>query len=915
MRTSLDGFRLFCAKCNDSACERGHCRDERDVASLIPPSLLQLFRNFDDLVDLQTWPNPQPLRLRAVTMQGVPVDDLPVVEIWSGAKGRIYNSHENDCREFQSELGLRGASAQWGCDNEEGFYLVDKDIQGEFTITCRFGGGYADDTHDPARILFRVTNHCAFFTWGPNELRRGRVDIMRRYADSFEDDFSLVLLFEPVDGLGPNVGGQTTAATKSYLPPIKGGIAAIEQGLRLITEYHSLQLKGVCEDDDDELTSVARRIANNDDDSFQKTVASPRVVGVQNAIREFKSRLAQNEKIRFNPMMPTSETSNSINTESTHNSANIVDQSNSSELETVDPRRATLSAIVSKNEDERNEGKKDSGDPRAALLSAIKSNGSSNTKAPEDRNTERTISATQKGSADPRAALLGAIKARKPAPIAENKNVDPRASMLSAIRTRQMPEDADEKSEKEEIEASPPLDPRAAMLSAIKSRQKSTDNDSDDTQEKEEAKPSAPPLDPRAAMLSAIKSRQESTEGTTEEKKMEPEAAPLLDPRAAMLSAIKSRQKSTDNDSDDTQEKEEAKPSAPPLDPRAAMLSAIKSRQKSTEGTPEEKKMEPEAAPPLDPRAAMLSAIKSKTRPAENSSSNKPKVDAASSPIATSALNSNDRLLTAMKARGMDAKSSQLLDLLDGIAFGCDDTMKLESNNSTSVDSGGRFHPSTADYAPYSNPFTPSPGDVLKAFGSNPSTPKQTDQFSREEASGTRISSELYPRPHLPLHPSLESNKLRPMQQFLTQFESREDIASCIDLLDKMPRSGIQIEDLMHLLAQSRRWSKDELNRIQQTMAAKQGAIADASLSREGATANAAAALAGQFQIATDLSAPGGSSGPSKGAQAAADAVSQRLENNASVSQIAKDINKAGDGDDGGDDGIPKLKDDPLYSK
>ena len=311
----------------------------------------------------------------------------------------------------------------------------------------------------------------------------------------------------------------------------------------------------------------------------------------------------------------------------------------------------------------------------------------------------------------------------------------------------------------------------------------------------------------------------------------------------------------------------------------------------------------------------MLSAIKSKKKPVEDSSSNKPKKDPSSSPIATSGLNTNDRSLTAMKARGTDNKSSQLLDLLDGIAFGCDDTMEPESNSCTSVDAGGRFHPSTADYAPYSQPFTPSPGDVLKSFGSYPSSPKQTDEILREEASGTRISSELYPRPHLPLHPSLESSKLRPMQQFLAQFQSREDIASCIELLDKMPRSGIQIEDLMHLLAQSRRWSKDELNRIQQTMAARQGAIADASLSREGAAANSAAALAGQFQIATDSSAPGGSSGPSKGAQAAADAVSQRLENNVSVSQIAKDINKAGDGDDGGDDGIPKLKDDPVYSK
>jgi hypothetical protein len=212
---------------------------------------------------------------------------------------------------------------------------------------------------------------------------------------------------------------------------------------------------------------------------------------------------------------------------------------------------------------------------------------------------------------------------------------------------------------------------------------------------------------------------------------------------------------------------------------------------------------------------------------------------------------------------------------------------------------------------------------VLNAFGSCLPSPSinQTDEISPAKSD---MPHELYSRPLLPLHPSKESYNLRPMERLLAQFESREDIASCIELLDKMPRSGIQIDDLMHLLAQSRRWSRDELNRIRQTMATRQSVIADASLTREGAAANAAAALAGQFQIASGEFAAGASAGPSKGARAAADAVSQRLENSASVSQIAKDINQGGDGEenkagstDGSDNdaGGPKLKDDPLYSK
>jgi len=905
VRTSLDGFRLFCAKCNDSEAEskaspalsreQGQRREEQDVASLIPPSLLQLFRNFDDLVDLRAWPNPQPLRLRAVTMQNVPVDDLPVVEIWSGAKGQIYNSHRNDCSKCDSKMGLLGASAQWGRDNEEGFYFVDKDIQGEFTLTCRFGGPYADDTHDITRILFRVSNHCAFFTWGSNELRKGRVDIMRRYVDSFEDDFALVLLFEPIGGLGPS-----TTTTESYLPPIMGGITAIEQGLRLITAHHSLQIEGG--GDNDDLTSgVARRLANNDDTLIQEVSASPQMVGIQNAITAHKS-LTQNEQIRFNPIIPTSETPDAENLQG--NSTSFVGQSNDLGSNVVDPQGALLSAIVTRGKDDEISAEETPVDPRAALLSAIKSksNGASGTTKSEE-----------KAPSDARADLLGAIKTRKTDHTTENGGADPRVSMLAVIRTRQRPEDADEKSEKEEMDPSPPpvgkdasvpspLDPRAAMLSAISARKQPDDDDEGGTTTEAPvaAMPSpAPALDPRAAMLSAISARKQPDDddegGTTTEAppaaaKPSPALAPALDPRAAMLSAISARKQPDDDDEGGTitEAPAAAKPSPSPA-----------------------------PAPTLDPRAAMLSAIKAKQKVSEDNKS-KSAEDATISASTTSAVTPGDRILVAMKSRGTDDKSSQLLDLLDTVAFGCDDTLEPESNGGN-AESECRFHPTTVDYVPYDQPFIPSPGDVLNAFGSCPpsSSSNQTDQISSVKSD---MPDELYSRPLLPLHPSKESYNLRPMERFLAQFESREDIASCIELLDKMPRSGIQIDDLMHLLAQSRRWSHDELNRIRQTMAMRQSVIADASLTREGAAANAAAALAGQFQIASGQFAAGASAGPSKGARAAADAVSQRLENSASVSQIAKDINgeenKAGstDGSDN-DTGDPKLKDDPLYSK
>eukprot|EP00957_Ditylum_brightwellii_P067013 5087106-Ditylum_brightwellii.AAC.1 len=116
---------------------------------------------------------------------------------------------------------------QWA--DEEGFYRVNRLLIGDFVILVRFGGPYSYDLEDPTKVLFRYCNNTSFMpTPGPCELPKGNVDMMRRYADSFEEDeFLITLLFDelPLDVVrmddvddekeGVNVDDEKTKKKKS----------------------------------------------------------------------------------------------------------------------------------------------------------------------------------------------------------------------------------------------------------------------------------------------------------------------------------------------------------------------------------------------------------------------------------------------------------------------------------------------------------------------------------------------------------------------------------------------------------------------------------------------------------------------------------------------------------------------------
>ena len=114
--TSMQGFSTFLQ-------HRCPLLDIKQVSQHIPPSLIQFFRNFDELMDLGDFANPKPLLLRAVALQGVPVDDKPCLDIWDSQQNHVYSSLSNQ------------DSAQWA--DEEGFYKVNRILEGDFCLLCR----------------------------------------------------------------------------------------------------------------------------------------------------------------------------------------------------------------------------------------------------------------------------------------------------------------------------------------------------------------------------------------------------------------------------------------------------------------------------------------------------------------------------------------------------------------------------------------------------------------------------------------------------------------------------------------------------------------------------------------------------------------------------------------------------------
>jgi len=81
--TSMEGFEAFCNK-------RMKENQAPDFDSL-PSSLVNFFHNFDVAMELLYFPNPKPISLRGIAIHGVPVEDLPVMDVWNCKTRVLFN--------------------------------------------------------------------------------------------------------------------------------------------------------------------------------------------------------------------------------------------------------------------------------------------------------------------------------------------------------------------------------------------------------------------------------------------------------------------------------------------------------------------------------------------------------------------------------------------------------------------------------------------------------------------------------------------------------------------------------------------------------------------------------------------------------------------------------------------------------
>jgi hypothetical protein len=128
-----------------------HVLHDDRVESAIKPSLAPsyriLFENIDQTVNIDRFPNVKALHLKSLAISGLPVDEIPCVEVWD-MNGNVFSSHNN----FKVSN-----KCTWSAEYGDGFFRVAKDILGDFSIMCRFGGHHSQ-TRDKTTLIFKYQN-------------------------------------------------------------------------------------------------------------------------------------------------------------------------------------------------------------------------------------------------------------------------------------------------------------------------------------------------------------------------------------------------------------------------------------------------------------------------------------------------------------------------------------------------------------------------------------------------------------------------------------------------------------------------------------------------------------------------------------------------------------------------------------
>jgi hypothetical protein len=173
---SAQAFDFFCS-----------ARSQTEVKPTLAPSYRILFENIDQAINLGAYANRKPMHLKCVAIAGLPLDEIPCIEVWDTVNGLIYSSHSG------TKVSHR---CTWSADYGDGFFTVAQDIIGDFSILCRFGGNNAL-TKDKTTLIFKYQNHTGFLPCEVIELRQQNIDVNPDYAENIDQDlFSVHLMLE-----------------------------------------------------------------------------------------------------------------------------------------------------------------------------------------------------------------------------------------------------------------------------------------------------------------------------------------------------------------------------------------------------------------------------------------------------------------------------------------------------------------------------------------------------------------------------------------------------------------------------------------------------------------------------------------------------------------------------------------------
>eukprot|EP00606_Chrysophyceae_sp_TOSAG23-5_P000002 GSChrysophyteH2.ASY1.ANO1.805.1 assembled CDS len=177
--TTSHAFDFFCSS-----------RAQVEMKASLAPSYRILFENMDKVVDqnLFTTSLNKPIHLKTLAISGLPVDEIPCIEIWD-LTGQVYISHQN----FKVK---NTAENSWSSEYGDGIFRIGADVLGDFSIMVRFGGAHAIK-RDKTTIIFKYHNHTCVLLPEVMELRKQNVDVNPEYDDSLDVElFSAHLMFE-----------------------------------------------------------------------------------------------------------------------------------------------------------------------------------------------------------------------------------------------------------------------------------------------------------------------------------------------------------------------------------------------------------------------------------------------------------------------------------------------------------------------------------------------------------------------------------------------------------------------------------------------------------------------------------------------------------------------------------------------